>query len=596
MDAEFPNDTEEHTSIGSGELSAADLTSITRMVGGATETSEILSRLTSYLAGRLDAGGCACFALVGLTSELELECQADAFEPKRLGARIATRELPTAISRLFKGPPVDPLAESGYGEPFDLIELSLFESGSAGIAVPLMFHGQAVGFVWLGDHPDGRPLTPGELALARCAAVYAGQAVGLHRLRESHRMVERQRSALERARRDAVDVQADRARLRETDSIRTFQSEARHRLADMMKQLAALRTDTDGEHKRRFDAVERRGNQLVRLLERLGEDLPEPDDGGPTDEQPILVSFDPDGELDELVALIDSPDTGEADAVPIDPRPLTELLGLAETREEVSRQVKQSLARGWFVSVVLVAPPRAPSDVTQVLRFEIEAILDESTRASEPAGHWKEGGYLCLLPAASSYAARLVANRIRKQLAGGKWTRRYPCVLGVATIDPRRPVGVDALLEQAEQAVAAATQLNTQVVVVPPAAEPAEVPRQTKLLIVDDNKAILRRLKRHFSRSGRFEVTIASSVTEALASARKQPPEAAILDLRLNDGTGFELLRRLRKITGDSFPAIAFTGMADERVTEKAQKIGFDACVEKGDMEPLERELERFLN
>ena len=57
------------------------------------------------------------------------------------------------------------------------------------------------------------------------------------------------------------------------------------------------------------------------------------------------------------------------------------------------------------------------------------------------------------------------------------------------------------------------------------------------LLLVDDDQPFLNRLGRAMERRG-FEVRTASSVGEGLAEVRRAAPAFAVVDLRLEDGTG----------------------------------------------------------
>ena len=61
------------------------------------------------------------------------------------------------------------------------------------------------------------------------------------------------------------------------------------------------------------------------------------------------------------------------------------------------------------------------------------------------------------------------------------------------------------------------------------------------LLLVDDDVAFLQRLERAMVRRG-FDVRIAGSVAEGLAAVADKPPAYAVVDLRLEDGNGLEVV------------------------------------------------------
>jgi len=67
------------------------------------------------------------------------------------------------------------------------------------------------------------------------------------------------------------------------------------------------------------------------------------------------------------------------------------------------------------------------------------------------------------------------------------------------------------------------------------------------LLLVDDDEVFRRRLVRAFSDRG-FDVREADSLLAALAVATAETPEFAVVDLRLPDGNGLEVVRQLKAL------------------------------------------------
>lgn len=70
------------------------------------------------------------------------------------------------------------------------------------------------------------------------------------------------------------------------------------------------------------------------------------------------------------------------------------------------------------------------------------------------------------------------------------------------------------------------------------------------LLIVDDEALVVEMLQRYLETKG-YEVRGAGRVAEALTIYRAWRPPLVLLDVRLPDGSGLDLLRRLRAITPD---------------------------------------------
>lgn len=73
---------------------------------------------------------------------------------------------------------------------------------------------------------------------------------------------------------------------------------------------------------------------------------------------------------------------------------------------------------------------------------------------------------------------------------------------------------------------------------------------EKSLLILDDDAAFRTRLARALEQRG-FEVTAIGSVAEASEIAVKSPPAYAVLDLRLEDGSGLSVVEALSKHRAD---------------------------------------------
>jgi len=71
------------------------------------------------------------------------------------------------------------------------------------------------------------------------------------------------------------------------------------------------------------------------------------------------------------------------------------------------------------------------------------------------------------------------------------------------------------------------------------------------LLIVDDDNPFRDRLARSMEKKG-FKVTQAESVKSAIQKARENKPAFAVIDLRLGDGNGLEVVNEIRKSKKES--------------------------------------------
>lgn len=68
--------------------------------------------------------------------------------------------------------------------------------------------------------------------------------------------------------------------------------------------------------------------------------------------------------------------------------------------------------------------------------------------------------------------------------------------------------------------------------------------QRRRVLIVEDEPALRLSYQRHFA--PRYDLVFASTGAEALAKLEEQRPDVAVLDMRLPDTDGVELLRRIR--------------------------------------------------
>ena len=94
-----------------------------------------------------------------------------------------------------------------------------------------------------------------------------------------------------------------------------------------------------------------------------------------------------------------------------------------------------------------------------------------------------------------------------------------------------------------------------------------------KLLLVDDEPE-LRKMVTAILKAGGFEtVFAASTVQEALSTAKKEKPDLVLLDVILPDGDGFSLMRQLRTFT--NVPVIFLT--ARDEASDKLAGLGLGA-------------------
>jgi two-component system response regulator RegA len=95
---------------------------------------------------------------------------------------------------------------------------------------------------------------------------------------------------------------------------------------------------------------------------------------------------------------------------------------------------------------------------------------------------------------------------------------------------------------------------------------------ERSLLIVEDDKSFLQRLARAMEMRG-FVVSTAESVADGLLQVEKAPPAFAVVDMRLADGNGLDVVSAMKKRRPDA-RAIILTGYGNIATAVNAVKLG----------------------
>jgi two-component system response regulator RegA len=118
----------------------------------------------------------------------------------------------------------------------------------------------------------------------------------------------------------------------------------------------------------------------------------------------------------------------------------------------------------------------------------------------------------------------------------------------------------------------------------------AEIGDDASLLVLDDDAAFRQRLARAMEKRG-FAPVMAETVAEGLAVVRSKPPAYAVVDLRLEDGNGLDVVEALREVRPDS-RVIVLTGYGAIATAVAAVKIGaIDYLSKPGDADDVENAL-----
>src|SRR5215469_16753926 len=95
---------------------------------------------------------------------------------------------------------------------------------------------------------------------------------------------------------------------------------------------------------------------------------------------------------------------------------------------------------------------------------------------------------------------------------------------------------------------------------------------ERSLLIVEDDKSFLQRLARAMEGRG-FAVTTAETVADGLTQVDKLSPAYAVVDMRLGDGSGLDVISALKKRRPDA-RGIVLTGYGNIATAVTAVKMG----------------------
>lgn len=107
-----------------------------------------------------------------------------------------------------------------------------------------------------------------------------------------------------------------------------------------------------------------------------------------------------------------------------------------------------------------------------------------------------------------------------------------------------------------------------------------------KLLLVDDEKGFANIIAKRMSKRD-IDVTKAYSGTEALQAIRKADFDVAVLDLKMEDMDGIEILKIFKKMDPD-LAVIMLTGHGSEEAAKNGIKFGaFDYLTKPCDLEDL---------
>jgi two-component system response regulator RegA len=133
------------------------------------------------------------------------------------------------------------------------------------------------------------------------------------------------------------------------------------------------------------------------------------------------------------------------------------------------------------------------------------------------------------------------------------------------------------------------TQYGTQsppTVGILPDGDPLAAHADRSLLIVDDDKPFSTRLARAMEARG-YQVQVAESVAEGVSLVDAHPPAFAVIDMRLADGNGLDVIARLKERRPEA-RGVILTGYGNIATAVTAVKLGaFDYLAKPADADEI---------
>jgi two-component system response regulator RegA len=115
---------------------------------------------------------------------------------------------------------------------------------------------------------------------------------------------------------------------------------------------------------------------------------------------------------------------------------------------------------------------------------------------------------------------------------------------------------------------------------------PLPLRSENSLLLVDDDRAFSTRLARAMEGRG-FEVRVAESVAEGIAAIDEKAPAYAVIDMRLGDGNGLDVIARLKERRPEA-RGVILTGYGNIATAVTAVKLGaFDYLAKPADADEI---------
>ena len=118
-----------------------------------------------------------------------------------------------------------------------------------------------------------------------------------------------------------------------------------------------------------------------------------------------------------------------------------------------------------------------------------------------------------------------------------------------------------------------------------------------RVLLIDDEETLCEVIRRGLERTGLFEVGFATDGKTGLLMARKGNPDVILLDVRMPNMNGLEVLRTLKRdYPLSTIPVIMLSGLLDESTKKECNYQYSEEFIEKPvDLRQLQMRIEAVL-
>lgn len=113
-------------------------------------------------------------------------------------------------------------------------------------------------------------------------------------------------------------------------------------------------------------------------------------------------------------------------------------------------------------------------------------------------------------------------------------------------------------------------------------------PKKAAILLIEDDPTLIEMYQLKFKLS-ELNLLVATGGYQGLDMVKKEKPDLVLLDIRMDDLDGFEVLKRMKADpTLNDIPVYLLTNMGEKDAAEKGKRLGAEAYVMKAKLTPQE--------